>query len=39
MISLTGENVVTVKVTISKGPKIIVPDLKAMSVEEVKSRI
>lgn len=39
MISLTGENVVTVKVTISKGPKIIVPDLKAMSVEEVTSWI
>ena len=39
MISLTGENVVTVKVTISKGPKIIVPDLKAMSVEEVPSWI
>lgn len=39
MISLTGENVVTVKVTISKGPKIIVPDLKAMSVEDVTSWI
>lgn len=39
MISLTGENVVMVKVTISKGPKIIVPDLKAMSVEEVTSWI
>lgn len=39
MISLTGENVVTVKVTISKGPKIIVPDLKTMSVEEVTSWI
>lgn len=39
MISLTGENVVTVKVTISKGPKIIVPNLKAMSVEEVTSWI
>lgn len=39
MISLTSENVVTVKVTISKGPKIIVPDLKAMSVEEVTSWI
>lgn len=39
MISLTGENVVMVKVTISKGPKIIVPDLKTMSVEEVTSWI
>lgn len=39
MISLTGENVVTVKVTISKGPKIIVPDLKAMRVEDVTSWI
>lgn len=39
MISLTSENVVTVKVTISKGPKIIVPDLKAMSVEDVTSWI
>lgn len=39
MISLTGENVVTVKVTISKGPKIIVPDLKTMSVEDVTSWI
>lgn len=39
MISLTGENVVMVKVTISKGPKIIVPDLKAMSVEDVTSWI
>lgn len=39
MISLNSENAVVVKVTISKGPKIIVPDLKAMSVEEVTSWI
>lgn len=39
MISLNSENAVVVKVTISKGPKIIVPDLKAMSVEKVTSWI
>lgn len=35
MVSITGDNVTTVKVVISKGKKIIIPDFKKMSVTEV----
>lgn len=35
MVTITGDNVTTVKIVISKGPKIIIPDFKKMSVDEV----
>ena len=35
MVTITGDNVTTVKIVISKGPKIIVPDFKKMSVDEI----
>ncbi len=34
-ISISGDDVKTIKVTISKGPKIIVPDLTKLSVAEI----
>ncbi len=35
MVPITGEDIKTVKVTISKGPKIVIPDLKKMSVIDI----
>ena len=35
MATITGDNVTTVKIVISKGPKIIVPDFKKMSVDQI----
>ena len=35
MVSISGDGAKLVKVTISKGPKIIVPDLKAMTLSEI----
>lgn len=35
MIAISGDDVKTLKVTISKGPKIIVPDLESLSAAEI----
>ncbi len=35
MVAISGDDAKTVKITISKGPKIIVPDLKKMTVSEI----
>lgn len=35
MVTISGDNITTVKIVISKGPKIIVPDFKKMSVDEI----
>lgn len=37
VISISGDNVQTLKVTISKGPKIVIPDLSKLSVSEITS--
>lgn len=34
-IAIAGDEIQTIKVTISKGPKIVVPDLKSMSASEI----
>lgn len=37
VIAISGDNVQTLKVTISKGPKIVIPDLSKLSVSEITS--